>query len=90
MKKAIQLTLVASLMLAQATFAAEESKQESRKYSRDEVKYALMVVINSGALQFPKNQCPKVDEQLIEELRQEGLIKGSDAEPSTICTVISR
>ena len=93
MKKGMNALVVAGLLLGHAAIASEKARLPSvigDRYTREELKEALAILLDSGALTFPDahNQCSKMDSQLLKELRAEGIIRGSGAEMATICTDI--
>lgn len=90
MKNGTNKLILAGLLLGQVATANEPSTQSTTnpaRFTRDQVKAALIILLESGALVLPEidNQCPTVDIQIIEELRQEGYIKMSGTTPSSIC-----
>lgn len=94
MKKGMNALIITWLLLGQAAIASEEQVDRQGLgggiYTREELKAALMILLKSGALTLPdtENQYPKVDSQLLKELRAEGLIQNSRPELAVVCTDI--
>ena len=91
MNKGTKILLIACLLLSQVALAKESkdpSGVEHNGYSRAELKEALMMLLDSGALVLSEDKGPTLDRSLIEELRKEGLLKFSRPEVAAICTDI--
>jgi hypothetical protein len=87
MNKGTRILLITCLLLSQVTLA-QEKKPSYNGYSQAELKEALLILLDSGALVLSKDKGPTLDKNLIEELRKEGLIELSRPEVSSICTDI--
>lgn len=88
MNNGMKLLTISWLFWTPVAGASEQPPQnivEYNGYSREDVKASLAVLIDSGTLSWPSNQCVKMDESLLKELRDEGLLKKDSPELSTIC-----
>lgn len=90
MKNSTKVLLIVWLSLAQAAVASEQREQvaEYNGYDREELKAALAVLIDAGALALSDPRCPQVDMKLLQELRKDGIIKNSRPATSSICVDI--
>lgn len=88
MNKGITLLVAAGIVSSQA--AAEKSAlvvtdESGQQIAREEIREALMILLENGALKISEDYRSKVDRGLIDELRRGGLIKKSGGETSSIC-----
>lgn len=91
MKNGMTTLIATGLLLGQVAAASEMNENTAVEYNgfnREDVKTALEVLVSSGAMRFPENQYPQIDEKLVVELKREGFIKKSGPCPSSICTDI--
>ncbi len=80
------------MMLSQAAQAEEacSNKQNltttsTEVYEKETVKQALNIVLQSQALTIDSKNSLQLDRNLLEEMRQEGLLKTLDPRKSAIC-----
>lgn len=80
------------MMLSQVVQANEtcsnkqiENTTSGEVYEKETVKQALNIVLRSQALTVDSKNSLQVDRNLLEEMRQEGLLKTVDPRKSSIC-----
>lgn len=89
MNKGITLLVAAGIVSSQAA-ATEKGTlvvvdESGQQIAREEVREALMILLEKGALKISEDYRSKVDRDLIDELRRDGLIKKSGGQTSSIC-----
>lgn len=91
MKKTNLTAMILFLMLSQSAWSEECENTESpnqidtRVYDKETVKQALMVLLQSRALTVQPAKGLKINRDLIEELRREGVIQTIPMKEGVIC-----
>lgn len=89
MNKGITLLIAAGIVSSQAAVAEKSAlvvtDESGQQIAREEIREALMILLENGALKISEDYRSKVDRDLIDELRRGGLIKKSGGETSSIC-----
>jgi hypothetical protein len=83
-KKIVVLTMLLAFANGSAVFAQGQT-QLSEEYNREELKAALLLLINAGVITFPENSCPIVDRDLLKNLRDSGVLKPGTLKASSVC-----
>jgi hypothetical protein len=84
MKKHI-FALVALLLAGVSAKATPPTAVDNGNIDRDSLKSALVLLIKSGSINISPEGQLKVDENLMQELRQQGLINASPMQMSSQC-----
>ncbi len=91
MKKTNMTAMILFLILSQAAWSDECENTESlnqidtRVYDKETVKQALMVLLQSRALTVQPVKGLKINRDLVEELRREGVIQTVPMKEGVIC-----
>lgn len=91
MKKTNMTAWLLFLMLSQSAWSEEPGSTESpnqidtRVYDKETVKQALIILLQSRALTVQPAKGLKINRDLIEELRREGIIRTAPMKEGSIC-----
>lgn len=88
MKKSLAfLTVILGITSAHAEPSnSAQSVSEIKRHIK--LKQALLFLLEEGALALPENQCPQIDQSLLDELRENGtLTTGHGPVLTSICVV---
>ncbi len=85
MNKTIMTCLLVLLGNSSAAFAYNRMNLNQAPYSREELKAALTILLDAGVITIPENSCPIVNTDLLEELRDLGVLKPGVFRTSSIC-----
>jgi len=76
--------LFAALLASNIAQANGELKNMTRE-EKEQVAWAIQVLIKSKVLRADEKQCMQFDQSIIDTLQKEGLLSEEDAKPMTIC-----
>lgn len=91
MKKTNMTAMILFLILSQSAWSEEcenvesQNQIDTRVYDKETVKQALMVLLQSRALTVQPAKGLKINRDLIEELRREGVIEPVPMRAGSIC-----
>ncbi|MGE3386028.1 MAG: hypothetical protein AB7K41_04805 [Bdellovibrionales bacterium] len=91
MKKSNVTALLLVLMLSHTAWSAEcentegQNQIDTRVYDKETIKQALMVLLQSRALTVRPAKGLKINKDLVEELRREGVIQTVPMKEGVIC-----